>query len=187
MSKPRATNSKNNISVFYLPFVKLVSFIRYWISARRVHDRLLFVRFHCRKAEQLLKFMLAAITSLPATTMSTSNKIPSDIPLASTFRISPLRARNIKQRFNFTSERSASKVRIAFYSLSLCLVTRKFVEFSRDFSISVSFFSKRVFFLFFPTDFHSYAKEAEHIHDARLPWRYYLTGKVDTRRAFPRI
>lgn len=151
MSKPRAPQIPRITSFppFYFLFVSLVSFIRHWITARRVRDCLLFVtiRFHYN-AKQLLKFMLAAIASLPAATMSTSNKIPPNIPLASTLRNSSLRAQRSLQ-LRLRSE--ALRKFVSLSTLSLCLVTRKFVEFSRDFSTSVSFFSKRVSFFFFST------------------------------------
>jgi len=91
--------------------------------------------------------MLAAIPSLA--TMSTSNKISSNIPLASTLRISPHRAQ-LPLSVTSTSLRSeALRKFVSLSTLSLCLVTRKFVEFSRDFSTSVSFFFERISLFFF--------------------------------------
>ena len=101
--------------------------------------------------------------------MSTSNKISSNIPLASTLRISPHRAQ-LPSSVTLTSLRSeALRKFVSLSILSLCFVTRKFVEFSRDFSTSVSVFFKCIsLFFFFYVDSRRYAKEVEHNPDARL-------------------
>lgn len=59
---------------------------------------------------------------LPATTMSTSNKIPSDIPLTSTPRISPLRARlrraSLQLRFGVERFESSYRFPLSLYASS---------------------------------------------------------------------
>lgn len=90
-------------------------------------------------------------------------------------------ARPAERHFNFPREALRKFVSLSTLSLSISLthtfslspylVTRKFVEFSRDFSTSVSFFPQRFFlsfpfslfpFFFFYADFRRYVKEAEH-------------------------
>lgn len=113
----------DSITVFYLAFVSSVSFIR------RLDLGACVTAFYSSRSDfvanagRLLKFMLAAITSLPAATMSTGNKIPSNIPLASTLRISPLRARlpsraSLQLRFGVERFESSYRFPLSLYASS---------------------------------------------------------------------
>lgn len=80
------------------------------------------IRFHCN-AGQLLKFMLAAITSLSAATMSTSNKI-SFGKYTSYFALPVLGSRRASLQLHFGAERFESSYRFSL-SLSLYASSRK--------------------------------------------------------------
>lgn len=154
-NRPRATNSKDSI-ISASPFANFLSFIRYWISgaARRVRDRLLFVtiRFHCN-AEQLLKFMLAAITFLlpRAARQRRAIKFSPTSLWQAHLVFSPLRAR-LPSSVTLTSLWSGAlrKFRIAFHSLFMPRHAKVRWIFAGLFHPpSVSVFPKRVSFLFF--------------------------------------